>query len=199
MSERILRSFLDETADTFRSYKKLAERALEQVSDDEFFRLIDEESNSLAMICKHVGGNLRSRWTDFLTTDGEKPERDRDAEFVADGDTRETIIRVWERGWNALFETLESLKITDLDKIVQIRGENFTVVRALNRALTHTVSHVGQITFLAKHLRSEEWQTLSVPKNKSAEFTDWLKAKTDKGSYLEATRDFAADKNLEKS
>lgn len=191
MSEQIIETYLFETIEGFRSYKKLAERALEQVSDEEFFRLIDGESNSLAMICKHIGGNLRSRWTDFLTTDGEKADRNRDAEFVADGDTRATVMELWEIGWNRLFSTLESLKAEDLGKIVQIRGEDFTVVKAISRAALHTASHVGQIQFLAKHLRSADWQTLSVPKNQTAEFNEWLKAKEDKGNYLEAARDFA--------
>jgi hypothetical protein len=153
--------------------------------------LIDAESNSLAMICKHIGGNLRSRWTDFLTTDGEKADRDRDAEFVTDVDTRDSIMQIWETGWNTLEETLESLQAEDLGEIIQIRGEDFTVVKAINRAGMHTASHVGQIQFLAKHLRGAEWKTLSVPKNQSAEFNDWLKAKEDKGNYLEATHDFA--------
>ena len=162
-----------------------------QVSDDEFFKLIDAESNSMAMICKHIGGNLRSRWTNFLTTDGEKADRNRDAEFVTGDDTRESVIQFWEMGWNILYATLESLQAEDLGKIVQIRGEDFTVVKAINRAAMHTASHVGQIQFLAKHLRVADWKTLSVPKNQSAEFTDWLKAKDDKGNYLEATGEFA--------
>ena len=191
MSEQILQNFLDESISAFRSYKKLAEKALAQVSDEEFFKEIDEESNSIAAIAKHIGGNLRSRWTDFLSSDGEKPDRDRDSEFIADADTRESVLQFWENGWNALFTTLESLKIEDLGKIVQIRGENFTVVRAIIRASTHTASHVGQIMFLAKYLRGANWQNLSVPKNKSAEFTDWLKSKEDKGNYLEATDEFA--------
>lgn len=191
MSEKILQDFLNETVDGFRSYKKLAEDAMAQISDEDFFTTIDAESNSIATICKHVGGNLRSRWTDFLTTDGEKADRNRDSEFVADGDTRASVLQFWERGWAALFETLESLQTNDLDKIVQIRGEDFTVVKAINRAALHTASHVGQIQFLAKHMRGGEWKTLSVPKNKSAEFNKYLAGKEDKGNYLEATREFA--------
>lgn len=192
MTEQIAQNFLDESIAAFRSYKTNAEKALEQVSDEEFFRAIDAESNSIAVIAKHIGGNLRSRWTEFLTSDGEKPDRHRDTEFVAETDTRTIILDVWESGWTALFDSLQSLKATDLDKIVQIRGEDFTVVRAIIRALTHTASHVGQITFLAKHLRGAEWKNLSVPKNKSAEFTDWLKEKEAAGNYLEAGREFAA-------
>ena len=191
MSEQILQNFLDESISAFHSYKKLAEKAMAQISDEEFFKTIDAESNSIATIAKHIGGNLRSRWSDFLVSDGEKPDRNRDSEFVAEWDTRESINEFWENGWNTLFETLQSLKTEDLDKIVQIRGEDFTVLKAIIRASTHTASHVGQIMLLAKHFRSSEWQTLSVPKNKSAEFTDWLKEKKDKGNYLEATREFA--------
>ena len=191
MSEKILQNFLDETIESFRSYKKLAEKSFAQVSDEEFFKVIDAEANSMAAITKHIGGNLRSRWTNFLTSDGEKPDRNRDSEFVADDDTRESLMQFWEDGWNTLFETLQSLTVEDLGKIVQIRGEDFTVVKAINRAAMHTASHIGQITFLAKHFRSSEWKTLSVPKNKSAEFNDWLKKKEDKGNYLEATQEFA--------
>jgi len=189
--EQILQNFLDESIAAFRNYKKLAEKAMNQVSDEEFFRTLDQEANSIAAIAKHIGGNLCSRWTDFLTSDGEKANRNRDSEFVAGGDTREILMIFWEDGWQALFETLESLTIEDLGKTVQIRGENFTVVKAINRALAHTASHVGQITFLAKHFRSGEWKTLSIPKNKSAEFNLYLDKKEEKGNYLEAAGEFA--------
>lgn len=189
--EQILQNFLDETVGAFHNYKKLAEKAMKQVSDEEFFKAIDEESNSIATIAKHIGGNLRSRWTNFLMTDGEKPDRNRDLEFVTDGDTRESLMDFWEDGWNTLFETLQSLTIEDLGKTVQIRGENFTVVKAINRAAMHTASHIGQIMLLAKHFRPEDWQTLSVPKNKSAEFNRYLAGREDKGNYLEATQEFA--------
>lgn len=193
MTEQLVENYLAETIEAFRSYKKLAERALEQVSDEEFFKLIDAESNSLAAICKHIGGNLRSRWTDFLTTDGEKADRHRDSEFVTEIDMRESVMQIWETGFQRLFDTLESLKVEDLEKIIQIRGEDFTVVKAINRAAMHTASHIGQIQFLAKHLRSTNWKTLSVPKNQSAEFNAWLTAKEDRGNYLEATGDFAKE------
>lgn len=191
MSEKILRNFLDETISTFRSYKKLAENAMDQLSDEEFFQTIDAESNSIAIIVKHVGGNLGSRWTDFLTTDGEKPNRNRDGEFTEENDSRETVLGIWETGWNAVIFSLESLKVIDLDKTVRIRGEEFTVIRAINRSLSHTAYHVGQIVFLAKHLRSEKWKTLSIPKNKSTQFNEYLGNKEDKGNYLEAGREFA--------
>jgi len=195
MSKEVIENFLCESIEGFRSYKTLAERAIEQVSDEEFFRAIDAEANSLATICKHIGGNLRSRWTRFLTTDGEKADRNRDSEFVTDGDTRQSIMKVWDNGFQILFDTLESLTAADLDKTVRIRGEDFTVVKAINRAAMHTASHIGQIQFLAKHLRSADWETLSIPKNKSADFNDWLNEKEEKGNYLETAREFA-EKNL---
>ena len=195
MSKEVIENFLCESIEGFRSYKTLAERAIEQVSDGEFFRAIDAEANSLATICKHIGGNLRSRWTRFLTTDGEKADRNRDSEFVTDGDTRQSIMKVWDNGFQILFDTLESLTAADLDKTVRIRGEDFTVVKAINRAAMHTASHIGQIQFLAKHLRSADWETLSIPKNKSADFNDWLNEKEEKGNYLETAREFA-EKNL---
>lgn len=191
MHEQILQNFLDESLATFRSYKKLAEGAVEQVSEDEFFKRIDAESNSIAVIIKHVGGNLRSRWTHFLTTDGEKPDRNRDAEFLAENDSRENLLKLWEEGWRAVFSSLESLTVEDLPKIITIRGEEFTVVKAITRSLTHTAYHVGQIAFLAKHLRSTQWRTLSIPRNKSAEFNNYLSKETNKGDYLEAGRNFA--------
>ena len=195
MSKEILENFLAESIGGLRGYKTLAERAIEQVSDEEFFQTIDAEANSIAAICKHIGGNLRSRWTDFLTTDGEKADRNRDSEFVADGDTRESVMRIWDAGFQVLFDSLESLRAEDLGKTIKIRGEDFTVVKAINRAALHTASHIGQIQFLAKHLRSADWVTLSIPKNKSAEFNNWLNEKEDKGNYLETAQEFGG-KNL---
>jgi hypothetical protein len=190
MSKEIIENFLSESIGGFRSYKTLAERAIKQVSDEEFFKTIDAEANSLATICKHIGGNLRSRWTDFLTTDGEKAGRNRDSEFVTENDTRESVMQFWENGFQCLFDTLESLRAEDLEKTVQIRGEDFTVVKAINRAAMHTASHIGQIQFLAKHLRAADWKTLSIPRNGSAQFNDWLSEKEDKGNYLETAREF---------
>lgn len=192
MNEQIIQNYLSETIDTFRAYKKMAEKALEQVRDDEFFHAPDEESNSTALIVKHIGGNLRSRWTDFLTSDGEKPDRRRDTEFINFAtDTRESLMRSWENGWQALFNTLESLQAEDLSKTVQIRGEDFSVVKAIIRSITHTAYHVGQITFLAKHFRSNEWQTLSVPRGQSEEFNAFLAENKNKSNYLEAPHEFA--------
>lgn len=191
MKSEILENYLAETVETFRSYKKLAERAFEQVSDDEFFVLIDAESNSLAIIAKHIGGNLRSRFSDFLTSDGEKSDRDRDSEFVTESDTRESVMQVWETGWQTLFDTLESLTVEDIGKTVKIRTEDFTVTKAVTRSLSHISYHVGQIAFLAKHLRSSEWKTLSVPRGKTNEFNEYLAENKNKTHYLEATQDFA--------
>ncbi len=189
--KELLENYISDVGETFRSYKKLAEKSLAQISDEEFFKTIDKESNSVATISKHIAGNLRSRWTDFLTSDGEKPDRNRDSEFVAESDTRESLTEFWENGWNALFLTLETLTAEDLEKTVTIRGENYPVFRAINRSLTHTASHVGQIMFLAKHFRSDKWKTLSVPKNKSSEFNSYLSKNKEKAHYLEATREFA--------
>ena len=162
---------------SFRNYKKLAERAIEQVSDDEFFTAIDRESNSVAVMVKHVAGNLHSRWRDFLTSDGEKPDRNRDTEFELANDTRESLMQFWETGWRTLFDNVEPLTEADFFRTVTIRGEPHSVVEAINRQLTHYAYHVGQIVFLAKHLRSSEWRTLSVPRNRSADFNQLLAEK----------------------
>ncbi len=194
MNEQIIENYKTDTLQAFRNYKKLAERAIEQVSADEFFKAIDAEANSIAVIVKHLGGNLRSRWTDFLTTDGEKADRFRDSEFAAESDTRESLDALWETGWNALFATLESLKIEDFGRTVKIRGEDFSVVKAMNRSLAHTAYHVGQITFLAKHFRAGDWKTLSVPRGQSGEFNAFLAENKDQTHYLEAAQDFAKEK-----
>ncbi len=193
--EAISLNYLEDAIRSFRSYKRLAERALEQVNDDEFFLQIDEESNSLALIVKHIAGNQRSRWRDFLTSDGEKPDRHRDTEFELIEDTRESLMAFWEAGWRTLVEALESLTADDLEKTVTIRGEPHTVVEAINRQLTHYPYHIGQIVFLAKHLKASEWKTLSVPRNRSAEFNKFLAERQAEGSEpldrLEATNEFA--------
>ena len=174
MSEQLISTYQADALQSFRNYKKLAERAIEQVSDAEYFQAIDKEANSIAVIVKHIAGNLRSRWTDFLTTDGEKPDRNRDTEFELIGDTRESLMKYWEDGWHTLFGAIEPLSAEDLSRTITIRGEPHTVVEAMNRQLTHYAYHVGQIVLLAKHFRSSEWKTLSVPKNKSAEFNQYL-------------------------
>jgi hypothetical protein len=192
MTEQIIENYKTDTIEAFRNYKKLAERAIEQINEDEYFRALDEESNSVAVIVKHIGGNLRSRWTDFLTADGEKPDRHRDSEFVAETDTKASLTEFWETGWTALFGTLESLTAEDFGRTVQIRGEDFSVPKALNRSLAHTAYHVGQIAFLAKHFRASGWKTLSVPRGQSGEFNAYLAENKGQAHYLEATKDFAA-------
>jgi hypothetical protein len=169
---------------SFRNYKKMAERAIEPVSDDEFFALIDPEANSIALIVKHIAGNLRSRWSEFLTSDGEKPDRHRDTEFELIADTRETLMNAWASGWQTLFDAIEPLAADDFSRTVTIRGESHTVVEAINRQLTHYAYHVGQIVLLAKHFRSAEWKTLSVPKNRSAEFNQFLADKQARGDEV---------------
>lgn len=188
-------NYRTDALDSFRNYKKLAERAMEQVSDEEFFAAIDDESNSIGVIVKHIAGNQRSRWKDFLTTDGEKPDRNRDTEFELIGDTRESLMEFWESGWKTLFDALDPLTPEDLERTVTIRGEPHTVVEAINRQLTHYAYHIGQIVFLAKHLRSREWKTLSVPRNRSREFNQYLAEKQAAGieklDRLEAPLEFA--------
>src|ERR1041384_5572420 len=163
--------YLADALYTFRYYKQLAERALAQISDEDFFYTLDDESNSIAIIIKHMAGNMLSRWTDFLTTDGEKPERNRDLEFVMLPETKkEDMLAYWEQGWKATFDAIEPLVPDDLLRTITIRGQNHTVVQAIDRQMAHYAYHVGQIVYLAKHFQASDWQTLSVPKNKSAEF-----------------------------
>lgn len=166
--------YLADAVQSFRNYKKLADRSIEQVSNEEFFAVIDVESNSIAVIVKHVAGNLHSRWRDFLTTDGEKPDRDRDQEFEMIADTRESLLEFWDSGWETLFGSIESLTEEDFGTTIKIRGEPHTVIEAINRQLTHYSYHIGQIVFLAKHLKSTEWKTLSVPRNRSAQYNQHL-------------------------
>jgi len=163
-------SYLEDARALFRYYKKLADRAMEQVTDEKLFTTLDEEANSIAIVVKHMAGNMRSRWCDFLTTDGEKPDRNRDAEFVDPPPTREALLALWEAAWGRLFLALDSLCEADLSRTVTIRGEAHSVTQAINRQLAHYPYHVGQIVLLAKHFACENWQSLSVPRNKSAEF-----------------------------
>ena len=170
-SEAIVQNYFGDALSALRAYKKLAEKAIAQVNDEEFFVTLDEESNSVAVIMKHMAGNMFSRWTDFLTSDGEKPNRNRDMEFVIEPQTtKDDVIDYWERGWKRVFEALEPLRPEDFEKKVMIRGEEHTIVQAINRQLMHYAYHVGQIVFLAKHFRSAEWKSLSIPRNRSAEF-----------------------------
>jgi Protein of unknown function (DUF1572) len=174
-TEAIIQNYLDDARSALRAYKKLAEKGMAQLNDEEFFVTIDEESNSVAVVMKHMAGNMFSRWTDFLTSDGEKPNRNRDMEFVIEPQTtKDDVLAYWEGGWACVFEALEPLRPEDCEKKVMIRGEEHTIVQAINRQLMHYSYHIGQIVFLAKHFRSAEWQSLSIPKNRSAEFNAYL-------------------------
>ena len=160
-------AYLDDVRVQFQKLKKLAEDAIAQVEDDELVVTLDPESNSLAVIMKHIAGNLRSRFTDFLTTDGEKPDRNRDGEFEIDRNPgRAAIIADWDSGWARLFETLDALRPDDLLSEVRVRGEALPALAQLNRQMTHHAYHVGQIVFLSKHLRSTEWKNLSMPRRR---------------------------------
>ena len=170
MTDSLAEHYLKDVVRVFRGQKKLADGAAAQLSDEEFFRTIDAESNSIALIMKHMAGNMRSRWTDFLTTDGEKPDRHRDSEFIVEGEDRAAVLARWESGWRTLFDTLASLRGEDLLRPVTIRGEPHTIVEAVNRQLSHYGQHTGQIVFLAKHLKSSEWKTLSIARGKSEDF-----------------------------
>ena len=196
--KEIIKNYHSDAVKSFRNYKKMAERAIEQVGEEEFFALVDAEANSIAVIVKHIAGNALSRWTDFLTSDGEKDFRNRDIEFELIDDTRESLMEFWERGWLALIDNLEPLTVDDFSRTITIRGEPHTVVEAVNRQMTHYAYHIGQIVLLAKHFKSAEWKTLSVPKNKSAEFNQFLAEKQAKGetttSRFEAPLEFSETK-----
>ena len=170
MNETLAQHYLDDAIASFRAYKKLAEKALAQLKDEDYFVTLDGESNSVAVIMKHIAGNMFSRWTDFLTTDGEKPDRHRDTEFESDAEeTRATIMARWEDGWSRFAGAIASLQPADLEKTITIRGERHTVVEAINRQLTHYAAHIGQIVLLAKHYAGPRWQTLSIPRGKSTQ------------------------------
>ena len=170
MPLRFTTSYVEDSTAIFRYYKKLAERAIAQVSDEQLCAALDEEMNSIAVIVKHMSGNMRSRWTDFLTSDGEKPGRVRDEEFCDPPATREALLQMWEDGWQCLLGTLESLSDADLGRSITIRGEAHSVMQAMNRQVAHYSYHCGQIVFLAKHLQHENWQSLSVPRGQSQQF-----------------------------
>jgi uncharacterized damage-inducible protein DinB len=170
MAHQFTTSYSQDSIGVFRYYKKLGERAMAQCPDEALFTILDAESNSIAIIVKHMAGNMRSRWTDFLTTDGEKPDRNRDTEFEEPPKTRAELMALWERGWKCVFDALEPLTEGDLARKVTIRTEPHSVMQAINRQVAHYSYHVGQIVFLAKHLAGSKWQTLTVPKKKSAEF-----------------------------
>jgi len=195
-SEAIVQNYLDDSRSAMRAYKKLAEKAIAQLKDEEFFVTLDDESNSVAVVMKHMAGNMISRWTDFLTSDGEKPDRNRDMEFVIEpSNTKIEVVAYWNRGWQCVFDALEPLRPEDCEKTVTIRGETHTIVQALNRQLMHYAYHIGQIVFLAKHFRSAEWNSLSIPRNRSAQFNAYLgtqpSGNADREKQFDATSGFS--------
>ena len=163
-------SYLKDSLELFRYYKKLAERAMVQCPDASLFRALDGDSNSIAIIVKHMAGNMRSRWTDFLATDGEKPDRNRDTEFEQPAKTRGEVMEQWNTGWNCAFAALEPLSEADVTRTVTIRTEPHSVMQAINRQIAHYSYHVGQIVFLSKHFAANHWSALTVPRGKSAAF-----------------------------
>ncbi len=172
MAHRLTTSYLGDSIDLFRHYKKLAERAMEQCPDDGLFRTLDAESNSIATVVKHMAGNMRSRWTDFLASDGEKPERNRDSEFEEPPATRAGLLAIWEHGWKVLFDAVGQLTEADLGRTITIRMEPHSVTQAINRQMAHYSYHVGQIAFLAKHFAAEagNWTAITIPRKNSSEF-----------------------------
>jgi hypothetical protein len=163
-------SYIRDSLSLFRYYKKLADGAMAQVTDEQLFATLDDEANSIALVVKHMAGNMRSRWTDFLTADGEKPGRNRDSEFEDPPATRKALLELWEDGWACLFGAIEPLTDADLARTITIRGEPHSVMQAINRQVAHYPHHVGQIVLLAKHFCCGRWESLSVPRNKSSEF-----------------------------
>ncbi|HEX5883175.1 MAG TPA: DUF1572 domain-containing protein [Pyrinomonadaceae bacterium] len=192
-AEAIVQDYFEDALSSFRAYKKLADKAIAQLKDEEFFVTLDEEANSVAVVMKHMAGNMLSRWTDFLTSDGEKPNRNRDMEFVIGPNTsKDDMLAYWERGWKSVFDALEPLHPEDFEKKITIRGEEHTVVQAINRQMTHYAYHIGQIVFLAKHFRSAEWKSLSIPRNRSADFNAYLVNKPVKGGVADREKQFDA-------
>jgi hypothetical protein len=159
--------YLESVIKQFEYYKLLGDKTIAQLPDDKLFWQYNVESNSIATIIKHLNGNMLSRWTNFLTTDGEKEWRQRDGEFENDIKSKEIILEMWEEGWNCLFDTLKGLKESDLTKIIYIRNQGHTVIEAINRQLTHYPYHIGQIVYIGKMILNEKWQTLSIPRGKS--------------------------------
>jgi uncharacterized damage-inducible protein DinB len=171
VSSKLADAYLRNILRTYRTYKEMAEKAIEQVrSEEDLNRELDENSNSIAIIMKHMSGNLRSRFRDFLTSDGEKPDRNRDSEFESEKPaSREQLLRWWNDAWRISMGSIEALSADDLERTVRIRGEELLVVEALNRSVTHAAYHVGQIVYLARHFASSDWKTLSIPKARSTE------------------------------
>ena len=180
-------TYLESIKKQFLYYKTIAEKAMEQLEPDQLFIINNENSNSIATIVKHLSGNILSRWTDFLTTDGEKEWRNRDSEFIETIKTKEDLFDIWNKGWDCFFNTINSLKSEDLFAIIYIRNEGHEVVEAINRQLAHYPYHIGQIVFYAKMLKQTEWNSLSIPKNKSNDYN------TDKFSKEKSIKNFTDD------
>ncbi len=170
------KDYLSDVLVQFQKLKTLADRALAQISEQQIFLALDPQSNSVAVIMKHMAGNMLSRWTDFLDSDGEKPGRQRDREFeIEEGETKDVVLKRWESGWRRLFEAVAALTPEDLGSSVLIRGEPHSVIEAIQRQLSHQAYHVGQLVLLAKHLRGAEWQSLSIPRGKSTEYNEMMR------------------------
>ncbi|MBZ5620082.1 MAG: DUF1572 domain-containing protein [Acidobacteriia bacterium] len=177
MAHQFTTSYLEDSLAMFRQYKSMGERAMAQVTDEQLFAALDEEMNSIAIVVKHMAGNMRSRWTDFLTSDGEKPDRHRDSEFEEPPPNRAALMQTWEEGWGHVFRALEPLSDQDLGRTVTIRGEAYSVMQAIHRQVAHYACHCGQIVMLAKHFQAGHWTSLSIPRGKSAEFNQKAPAK----------------------
>ena len=176
MALQFTTSYIEDSITLLRMNKRLGEGAMAQLTDEQLFRTLDDEANSIAVIVKHMAGNMRSRWTDFLTSDGEKPDRNRDGEFVDPAPTRAALMEQWESGWAIVFAALEPLTDADLGRTITIRGEAHSVMQAINRQVAHYAYHVGQMVLLAKHYACDHWKSLSVPRNRSAEFNRKVEA-----------------------
>ena len=172
MTHKPTTSYVEDSLSLFRYYKKLVERAMEQVTDEQLLAALDPEMNSIAILVKHMAGNMRSRWTDFLNSDGEKPDRNRDTEFEKPPATREALMKTWAEGWECVFRAFEPLSDADLKRTVTIRGEAHSVMQVINRHMAHYAYHCGQIVLLAKHFQYAQWKSLSVPRGRSSEFNE---------------------------
>lgn len=177
MALQFTTSYLEDSLAVFRYYKSQAEKAIAQIADDQLFVSLDPESNSIGILMKHIAGNMRSRWTDFLTTDGEKPNRNRDSEFVEPPASRAELMQMWNEGWDLAFQSLSGLSETDLLKTVTIRGEVHSVMQAINRQIAHYTFHIGQIVMMAKHLSHEHWTSITIPRNQSNSYNQQVKEK----------------------
>ena len=164
MAHAFTASYCDDVRSLYRMYKRQAEKAMAQVPDDRLATPLDAETDSIAQVVKHLSGNMRSRWTDFLTSDGEKADRDRDGEFVDPPNTREQLVSVWEAGWTPLVAAINALNDDDLERTITIRGEAHSVMQAMNRNLTHTAYHCGQIVLMAKYFTGDQWKSFTIPR-----------------------------------